>query len=539
VSVWLRIDTDPPVALYRDRAALAHIDCAVAYPALVSIGTLRRPLSRPNFEPGASANMVARCDNADGRLSAEFAVPPLRTPATVMDDAEAIFAGLVTDCDLSAAASITIEAGQRQPLSMPVPLRSSSVWGSYDTARPLPIVYGRASLSPVQYSQDRRLWLVADHPIQGVDRVSRDDVATAAWAWRHATDSTGHAVAIIELQEPLAEGERLAVALRGRMHPVTGALLVRPDEVLWDFLADVCGVAVTLADLDAFRAETDGIEIGGVIADPTHTVRAQVDAMLASVGAAWSAAMPGIAIAWPPTHDTVAADAIIDRLTATDLQPVASEAHLATVLRVLYDYDWAAGKHRQALELRATDVIKDIGEIVAEIDAGWLHSARLADALGRAHLAWSARPTWTVSWRGAWATNLPPGAWVDMDHPLSPVSGRHRLIQADLDMDRGSLAMAIQAPAGPVPVISSARLSTAFEPVIQAGAAVVYQDGVAVFSLQTETGQPLPGAVATLDGGARRIADGAGRVSFPASRGAHELRVDAAGYQPMIIGVVL
>ena len=538
MSYWLRIDTSPPVAIYRDGAALDYVDCDISYPALISLGTLRRPLSRPNFATAQTANLSVRLDNAGGDLSREFATPPLLVVARVMDDDDEVFSGVITDVDLSAECSISIEAGARQPLADAIPLRSSSVWGSFSAPALLPHAYGRVTLTPLQYSQDRMLWCLADHPIQGVDKVTRDDVEVSAWAYQNTTDSTGHAVALLELAEPLADGERLAVTLRGKMQPTTGALLSRPDEILWDVL-NLCGMGLAITDLDAFRTETEGAAIAGVVDGSAGSVREQIDRIAGSIGAAWSAAMPGYAIAWPPTVSSSDPLATADTLSASDLTPSASHQDLATVIRVLYDYDWSTGKHRQALQIEAPAAIAQYGRIEREIDAGWLHTARQADQLARRLLAWYARPMWQITWAGDFGATLPPGGWVAMDHPTAPISGTHRLIQADIDMDRGRIALAITAPAGDAPMLSAAALSSAFDPLIQSGAAVVYQDGIATFTLQNDTGAPIGGATVTLDGGAQRISDSAGRVQFSTGRGRHLLMIEAEGYNGMQIEVTL
>ena len=46
-----------------------------------------------------------------------------------------LFSGVVTRVSLGAQASISIEAGLRQPLTDTVPLRSSVVWGAYRSVR--------------------------------------------------------------------------------------------------------------------------------------------------------------------------------------------------------------------------------------------------------------------------------------------------------------------------------------------------------------------------------------------------------------------
>lgn len=187
------------------------------------------------------------------------------------------------------------------PLSSKIPLRTSTVWGRFSDVRAIPLVYGRVTLQPVQYDDARLLYCLADHAVMAVPRVTRDDAETPAFRWQNTADPTGHAVAILELGEPLAEGERLAATVLGRFHPLLGTLLDNPADVLWDLLANVAGVPVTRGEVDDFRVDCAraGLAVGGVIDDPAKTLRAQIDELLSGIGAVWSGGMPGWARLWP------------------------------------------------------------------------------------------------------------------------------------------------------------------------------------------------------------------------------------------------
>ncbi|MBS0475609.1 MAG: carboxypeptidase regulatory-like domain-containing protein, partial [Proteobacteria bacterium] len=65
---------------------------------------------------------------------------------------------------------------------------------------------------------------------------------------------------------------------------------------------------------------------------------------------------------------------------------------------------------------------------------------------------------------------------------------------------------------------------------IQPGITVEVANGEIIFTARNEQGRPLAGARITLDGAASRVADSNGRVSFPAARGRHVLRIEAQGY---------
>lgn len=218
-------------------------------------------------------------------------------------------------------------------------------------------------------------------------------------------DSTGRAVSFVELAAPLAEGERLAVTLRGRMHPDTGRLLQTPAEILHDVLAHLARAPVRWEDLDDYRTETAGLVLGGLLADNTITIRAAVDGLMQSAGGAWAAAMPGIALTWPPLPDDAAPAMRVDKLTASGLQCATAATGIYTVLRVLYDYDHAAQRYRRAIQLRAPDAAKDFGELELEWQAPGC--ARRATPSSWASACWRGWPARA----GACAGSSPSLTW--------------------------------------------------------------------------------------------------------------------------------
>ncbi len=530
---WLQIDGGADgcsVALVRDRRAMASQAADRAMPLLSGLSNLQRPLSIPGIAPAPTSNMSAQLDNAGGEITHLWgARPPMRRAGRVLTPSGSIFDGVVTALDLGAQASISLEAGMDRPLSDNVPLRTSTVWGGWRDVRVLPWGWGEVTITPIQYSDDQRLFFLLDHPIAGVDEVKRDDVATQGYAWSNGVDSTGQAVSFLELADPLADGERLAVTLRGRMHPQTGRLLQTPAEILHDVLANLARAPVEWADFDDYRTETAHLVLGGLLADNTVSIRAAVDGLMQSAGSAWSAAMPGVALTWPPLADPAAPAIRVDKLSATNLKPATSATGIFTVLRVLYDWDYSAGRYRRAIQLQAPDAVKDFGVLELEWAAPWLRTPRHAEELGQRMLAWLARPRWRITWQQSFA-DMATGAWVQIDHPLSPIQGRHRLISAELDLSAASLACTVEAPVGAAPAIETMKLSTAFDPVIQPGVTVEVAGSEIIFTARDEQGRVLAGARITLNGQATRIADSAGRVSFPVARGRHVLLIEADGY---------
>jgi hypothetical protein len=187
------------------------------------------------------------------------------------------------------------------PLSDPVPLRSSTVWGQFVSPVPLPVGYGRITITPIPYDNTGRVFFLLDHAIQAVDGLTRDDVTDSQFSWENTTDGEGHAISLLRLATPAMTNEIMAVSLRGRMHPDTGELLESPADIIWDLLGNICGLPVNYSDLDAFRSQCRdiGIKLSGLLESATVTIRAQVDEIMASCGGVWSGGMPGIARVYP------------------------------------------------------------------------------------------------------------------------------------------------------------------------------------------------------------------------------------------------
>lgn len=533
---WLEVGGGESVvrAYYRDSSARPHLQPVLSHPWLVSLSAIRRGVSIPGVDGLASlsASMTATLDNGAGQVTAIMGRrPPMRTPARVMTPEGEVFRGLVTAVQLGEVAQLDLQAGLDRPLTDTLPLRKSTVWGGFRDVRTLPWGYGYVNVTPIQYSTDQRVFMLLDHPIAGVDLVTRDNVATDAFAWANDVDSTGHACSFIELAQPLAEGEQLAVSVRGRMHPDTGRLLTTPAAIVHDVLTHLAGAAVDWSELDDYRTETAEVALGGVIDDSTASIRAMLDRIIQSAGGAWSAGMPGIAFSWPPSPDAVAPAMTVSPITASDVRAECSHEGIRTVLRVLFDYDNAVGRHRRAVQLQAPGALKEHGVLELEWDAGWLRSPRDAEALGRRMLAWLARPRWRVSWTSSFA-DVRPGAWADIAHPRSPIAGRHRLIDAELDLSAPGLRCMVEAPVGDEPEIELTRLSTAFEPVVPAGVTIEIGKDEVIYTVRGEDGRVLPGAVVTLNGNVTRIAGAGGQVSFPVARGRQHLLIEAPGRAP-------
>jgi len=101
--IWLHLATEPVRAFYLSGDAEPNTS-ALALPALLSVGALRRPLG------GENANITVELDNARGQLTASFADPPLLAGAALYRDSEILLSGTVSGIDMGLAISLALEA---------------------------------------------------------------------------------------------------------------------------------------------------------------------------------------------------------------------------------------------------------------------------------------------------------------------------------------------------------------------------------------------------------------------------------------------
>jgi hypothetical protein len=83
------------------------------------------------------------------------------------------------------------------PLSAPLPLRTTAVWAGFREPVAIPHRYGSTGGALLQYSEDRRVFVWADHPVQAIDAVLVGGQPVGNWQHRNGTDSTGRAVAFV------------------------------------------------------------------------------------------------------------------------------------------------------------------------------------------------------------------------------------------------------------------------------------------------------------------------------------------------------
>lgn len=423
------------------------------------------------------------------------------------------------------------------PLSDAVPLRSTAVWPKFAKPEPLNVVYGRCTVPVIQADQSRKFWLVADHPIGGVDAVYLDGKPAQPFTFHNTTDATGHPVALLELAAPLPANAALTVAARGKIHSDTGALIENPADVLLDILK-MAGYPLEDANLADFRTDCAGLRIAGMLTAEL-TVRAQIAEIAESVGMLWSPAMPGIARRWPLDDRGPTGEPLHARFEDYQLGDVKAECRhdtLYTALKIEYDWDWSKNSARHSVTLRA-DSAALYGERETNLQAKWLTDTAAAVERGTAWLEARARPRWTITLTADLEPRVPPGGRFAFWHPLLPAAGKMRALDAEWDFNAQTQRLTAECSVGPLPAVTVTAVGGLFEQPLS-GLRVTYADGAVTLVVTDPDDAPIRDAVVTFDSQKGRT-DRTGTVRFKTGRGAHHVTVEAAGFAPASMDMTL
>lgn len=416
--------------------------------------------------------------------------------------------------------------------SDPLPLRRVTDLPGYrvdHAQRFLPWVFGRATLAPVPLDLMGQEWLVADHPVAAVTRVTVAGKVTQGWQLQQRLDATGHAVSVLRLAQPTTT-DPVAVTVAGRQDAVTGALLQSPGAVVRELMR-LCGHAEPVDAWSGLDAHVGTIDLGMVLQEPM-TLRAALASVVEPLGMIWRPGWAGPDVPQQPLLT-------LDLRNTESISARADTALLATTARVLYAHDWAVGGARGALGLGAPDAQAVWGDLPLEIDLPGVRYARDALDIATRTLAMRARPIWTIEAEvDDRAGALRAGQTVALRHPLVP-SGLAVVTALTHNREAGIYNVTAKMhTAAPARVVLLQR-SGGVDPAGAQPTGVSYRDGVATFVITDDQGNPLAGAAVTLDGAHTLNTNGAGQVQFRTPRGSHVLTVQADGFASFEIEVLV
>jgi hypothetical protein len=413
-----------------------------------------------------------------------------------------------------------------------LPLRRANDLPNYraDAAeRYLPWVFGRATLTPVPIDLTGQEWIVADHPVAEVARVTVAGKVTTGWQLQQRLDATGHAISVLRLAQPTIT-EPVTVTVAGRKHPVTGSLLTTPGDVVRELmrLSGHSEPAGAWAGLDEHYGQTEL----GLVFDAPQSLRESLASIIEPLHAVW---LPG----WAAPRAPGAPVATLTVANTHTINARTDTTTLASLARVTYAHDWAAGAARGSLRLVAPDALARWGELVVDIEMPAVRRARDALAYATARLADSARATWTVTADvDARIGTLVAGQTVELVHPYAP-AGVALLTAVIHDREQAVLHISATLYVDAAPSIEMQRRTTAIDAAAAAEPGVAYRDGVATFTVSDDQGSPLAGAAVTLDSLNTANTNSAGQVQFKTPRGPHTLTVRMPGFAAFEIDVIV
>ncbi len=524
----LHLASTPAVTLYNSQAEAAYLTTDLAYFCPSTLGAL-------NFEAEQNPSLTVSLSPPAFFIAQLYNLGLLGQRANLYQGADALFSGVVRRMSVSAgvlAITLEQETANGIPYTKIIDLRETTAWGVYRSQEVIPIVLGHTTVRPLEYSADRKQFVLADHAIGGVDAVFRNQQPEPAFTWRNAADSAGATVALLELATPLAEGEDLRAELRGKLAS-DGSLIQDANAILTDVLGTSWRGLPTL-------------ELGGAITEPL-SLQALAREVLASIGYDFIPGTPTAVISrWPTIPAT--ARGIVSQQPAVahpsgwlvqtwgfnlDNRPVSR-------LRVLYNYDPEQQDHRGALELEAVGV--DGNEHTLALP--WLRHARDALTLGLQAATWLGRPLAALEFeldlespaRAVW-----PGDWLDVQLSGCPIAGICDVQTAVHNYQTGTQQIRLRVPFAPTPQVNLTRLAEGYYPQAQAGVSPSLVAGTLTLTLTDEKGAPLVAADVTLVGMQQTRRTGSdGAVQFVGVQpGRHQLLIERAGYGSQIAEIIL
>lgn len=504
---------------------------------ILSIGTIRKPMGGIIGDlENANASIVL--DNSDGELTGLFSPPPIGNKLVITQNSIAAipyFTGIITNITLGESISIQMEAGERIPLTQQIPLVSTTQLPGYREDKKIPLVYGTVTLEPIAVDSDGYNFVVASHPCEYIESVFIDNAEITGWTWKNVIYDVA-TMATITLSKAKLTNEKITCIARGKLNPKTGGLLTNPADIVWDILANVCGIDLDYYELDQFRTAmfTKGIKLSGAITDGRKTIRSTVDALMNSCGSIWSGQAKGIAIDFMG----IAAQPASHIINAVDIKSISISTNLnqiATACKLSFNFDYGQNQHVKTALFDCVNAIQKRGRTVIDLDAAWLTSSRAAAELGELFLKWKSTAQWLIKIEtGGDHQSIVPGDWVEIIHPYLPDGSAVALCtNVDLEITNGNISLQFSIPAEPEQAITLQGLSSAFDAATMQGTQIQFANGSATLTFNNDKGQPLAGAKVTLDGSQVRTTDKAGKAVFSASRGVHHIKVEATGYTTM------
>lgn len=417
-------------------------------------------------------------------------------------------------------------------LSENVPLRTTRALGDFAESTPLPQRFGDLTQAPfklIRLSDTK--FLAADHPME-VTGAFVNKAATLGYAASLESDEDGNTWTVVEFDSAIPDSDEASAVGRGRRNPKTGALIENPADIM-EFILRLCGRSETFGRLRA-EAAGAGLVLAGSVTE-IKSIRATLDDIAYSAGAIWTP----LGARLYPTIDVTPPVTSLTRMNAENVTADIDVQDTADILHLSYAFSDALNKPLKSAEFTASPQL--YGGVVQEVTLPWIHSPRVAEAVGRRWLHRLAGDRRAVTFSSG-EIGLRPGDWTELvDHPEWGIPGADpqiMVLAVDLNADSSSVQITGEAVLS-TPLIRLTAHSLALPPTLGSGIELTLTAGTAEFQILDDNDNPVKNARASFDGGPAQYSDAAGFVRFPVVRStppkAHILRVEIEGKTPFEI----
>lgn len=440
----------------------------------------------------------------------------------------------------SSATSTTTSASRRPGLLLTddLPLQLSTQIGAFAAAQPLPQRYGdlrKSRFKLIRMTSTK--FIAAGHPMKSITRAFTDDLQTKSF--KHYVESAGGVTYhVVEFAAPVPLGSECTASGEGKMHPVTGALIENPADMMADLLLLAGRTDPWFGQLRT-EAYAAGIKLAGSFTT-IESIRSALDRVADSAGAMWC---PGMARLYPSAFEGFKID--LDAFNAHDLAVSASVTDTGDIARVSFDYDDAEGRNQSFIQLEASP--QRYGGRLVDLELPLVRSVSVAESIGRRALGWYAGERYDVSARvdlgevPQGAEFVRPGTWALLTgHPQwAYAENPYVMIPRIVIRRRENFAEISGEVLRTTPTITLTKHSLGSNSIGSGGVEVDVRDGITTLTIRDPDDKPLSGAYVSLDGEAPKKTNEQGQVTYITTEGEHELAISAVGMVDVFMQITL
>lgn len=403
-------------------------------------------------------------------------------------------------------------------------LRTTEQWQGYDDIVIIPEVYGINEITPIPYDASGTRFVLANHACKKVLRVIVDNYLVKNWQLVNSVDNTGHPVAFLNFTKPVSG------TIQATVH---GKDLFNVADIITDFCTNLS--QKSLKALQILFHSAQKYELAGVL-DEKITERSAIDLLAQNIGFSWNATAEKFGYIFP-NQPSISQELIPEQAECT-----ADIIDLYNVLTVDYDYSYAQSKYRRSITLVNYDSIKKYGKRKASHSAQWVKNLGDAYDIGVRFLQYYSQPVWQGTLIFDINNDIKTGEWLSITHPYLPISS---VFIKSVNNNGLDIRCAFEGVLKDTQLIETESTATLFEPeikerVISEGEERVIStntqntsahnikqrveseatfnvigNGLGELFVVDERRQPLSGASVSVDGGAKKVTDAAGKVVIP------------------------